>query len=321
MWRMRVFLRCLMPLLVYAACAASIEQNGSELVLAWNGESRVVYDIAYSNDLATWTNTSPSRTGDGSPIQVPVADILGDPNADRAFFKLATHYQDNEDGAIQDMLTPAYYNAATGDPFRDEVNTFIYHAQREPLHHPLQNGTNAIPAFTVPVGGYFGAGKGPGGTAEHHPAVDLHVGNDATVVDVFAAHGGTVQTYKNVVQKFRHHLSITQSITNNTGQVIGKMVTVYAHLDLNLDEAGGLFMDGQTVNAGDLVSKHLYSGTMGGPHLHFEIRYYRPDDAGDEEFYGFNFTVPSAGPWPYGYWDPNIGYGFGDPKNHGLVLY
>jgi len=90
-----------------------------------------------------------------------------------------------------------------------------------------------------------------------------------------------------------------------------------------LDAADDLFVDGQYVKQGDLVSKHLYSGTRGGPHLHFEIRYYRPGDEGNEEFYKFvgpsgsdQYTMESTGSWSYGYWDPNVGYGFGNPKNH-----
>ena len=68
---------------------------------------------------------------------------------------------------------------------------------------------------------------------------------------------------------------------------------------------------------------------MGGPHLHFEIRYYRENDTGYEEFYGsgtgpnanLDFTEPSAGIWSYGFWNPDIGYGFADPRNHGLFFY
>jgi hypothetical protein len=60
--------------------------------------------------------------------------------------------------------------------------------------------------------------------------------------------------------------------------VIGKRVTLYVHVDLDLDEAGGLSLDGQIVKAGGLISQHLYSDTVGGPLLHFEIRYYRADD-------------------------------------------
>jgi len=61
---------------------------------------------------------------------------------------------------------------------------------------------------------------------------------------------------------------------------------------------------------------------MGGSHLHFEIRYYRNSDMGNEEFYswqksGVN-TKLSSGIWLYGYWNPNIGYGFGNPINHGV---
>ncbi len=105
-------------------------------------------------------------------------------------------------------------------------------------------------------------------------------------------------------------------------------MTLYAHIDLDLDKADGLSLNGQTVQAGDLISRHLYSGTVGGPHLHFEIRYYRSTDSGDEEFYGFAgpradpvLTQPSGGSWLYGIWNPSVGYGFGDPRNHGVTLY
>ncbi len=292
----------------------------SDRVLAWEGESRWVYDIEYSLDLADWTNSTISRTGDGSAIQIPVAELLADPNAGQAFFRLQARYQENEEGEFQDMLTPAYYNADAGDPFRNEINRAIYYFQREPLHHPLQDGTNAVPEVTVQA--VFGSTKGRP-PAQYHPAVDMHVGTAETAVELFAVHDGIVATYRDAL-KYRHYLSISKTIVDDNGQPIGMLVTLYAHLDLDLDEADGLFLDGQTVNQGDLVSKHLYSDTVGGPHLHFEMRYYRPGDTGEENFYGIigaNLAEPSAGPWIYGKWDPSVGYGFGDPKNHGLVFY
>ena len=54
------------------------------------------------------------------------------------------------------------------------------------------------------------------------------------------------------------------------GKFLGKLVTVYAHIELN--EADGLLLEGKLVQKGELLSNHLYSGTMGGPHLHFEVR-------------------------------------------------
>ncbi|TFH07155.1 MAG: hypothetical protein E4H08_09955, partial [Candidatus Atribacteria bacterium] len=68
----------------------------------------------------------------------------------------------------------------------------------------------------------------------------------------------------------------------------------HAAVDLDLDEVSGLNLNGQIVQAGDLISQHLYAGTAGGPHLHFEIRYLRPEDTGNEEFYGF--AGPRADP-------------------------
>ncbi|MFT6020696.1 MAG: murein DD-endopeptidase MepM/ murein hydrolase activator NlpD, partial [Saprospiraceae bacterium] len=73
---------------------------------------------------------------------------------------------------------------------------------------------------------------------------------------------------------------------------------------------------------GDLVSKNLYSETMGGPHLHFEIRFYRNSEIGNEDFYNWqnsgNYTTQSSGIWSYGYWNPDVGYGFGNPLNFGI---
>ena len=226
-----------------------------------------------------------------------------------------------------DMLTPTYYQASMNDAFRTEVDQFLSVCQDEPFHHPLANESGQIPEFTVPASGLFGAKKGPDIAAQHHAAVDLHVGSRVTSVNVFAAHEGVVATYRDA-DKYRHYLSISKDIVDAEGVMIGKLVTLYAHIDLDLDEASGLLLDGQTVQAGDLLSRHLYSGTVGGPHLHFEIRYYRPADIGDETFYGFagprtdpSLTEPSSGPWSHGVWNLNVGYGFGDPRNHGLIFY
>jgi len=226
-----------------------------------------------------------------------------------------------------DMLTPAYYQASEGGAFRIELDLLLLVCQADDFHHPLANGQGQIPEFTVPVVGVFGAQKGPDGAAQHHAAVDLHVQNRATAVNVYAAHDGVVATFRDA-DKYRQYVSISKNILDRSGAVLGKLVTLYAHIDLDLDEADGLILNGATVLAGDLISQHLYAGTVGGPHLHFEIRYYRPTDIGREEFYGFagprsdpSLTELSASPWPHGIWNPSVGFGFGDPRNHGLTLY
>ena len=137
---------------------------------------------------------------------------------------------------------------------------------------------------------------------------------------MYASFSGDITTYRDA-PKYRDYLSITKDIEDSLGNILGKMVAIYAHIDLNLDSLDSILLNGQAVNQGDIVSKHLYSGTLGGPHLHFEIRYYLPTDVGDEEFYGWSggsntFTEPSSGSWSYGYWDPNIGYGFANHVNH-----
>ena len=233
-----------------------------------------------------------------------------------------TTYPDNETGLFQDMLTPQYYLASVGDSFRAEVNTSIHFARQNQFQHPLVDPTGNAPPYSIPTNGEFGVGKGPTGTSSHHAAIDLHLENNATEVDLFAAHDGHIAIYRDA-PKYRHYLSITKNIEDSTGIVLGKMVTLYAHIDLDLDSTDNLQLDGQFVTQGTLVSKHLYAGTVGGPHLHFEIRYYRIEDAGTETYYGFvgpegstTLTEPSAGSWSYGYWDPNTGYGFANPMNH-----
>lgn len=39
-----------------------------------------------------------------------------------------------------------------------------------------------------------------------------------------------------------------------------------------------------------------------------------------EKFYGFRQTQPGSKEWPYGKWDPDCGYGFGEPESHELEL-
>ena len=248
-------------------------------------------------------------------------------NTDELINNDQSDYPNNEDGIYQDILTPLYYNSNENDSFRNDVNKFIYYVRQEQFQHLLEDESGQIPQYTVPSSGKFGVGKGPNGTSEHHPADDLHVGNSETNVNIYAVHDGYVTTFRDA-PKYRHYLSITKDITDDNGQLIGRMVTLYAHIDLDLDEVNSLIMNEQYVSKGDIVSKHLYSGTMGGPHLHFEICYYRPEDTGTETFYGFvgmdgisELTEPSSGNWLYGYWNPDVGYGFGNPKNHGLIFY
>ncbi len=213
-----------------------------------------------------------------------------------------------------DMLTPAYYD---GGAMTREADAFLAACQKVKMKHPLENAKGRVPAYDAPRWGSFGAGKGPTRAEQHHPASDLKVGGGQTDVELFAAYDGVVATFRDA-PKYRHYISVTRIITDKDGKELGKLVTLYAHVELDLDEADGLSMDGKTVKAGDLLSKNLYSGTQGGPHLHFEIRYYRPNDDGTEEFYGFRGSVPGAGEWPNGFWDPDTGYGFGHPESHGL---
>ncbi len=231
------------------------------------------------------------------------------------------------DNSALDFLTPEYYQSAGSDPFVAEVDSFLFYTRMENNHHPLKNASGQLPDYSLSSLGVFGAPKGPSGSTQHHPAVDLFVGNREVDVNIYAVHGGIVSTVKDA-DKYRHYLAITKEIEDDNGKLLGKLVTLYAHIDLDLDEQDSLSLNGTTVNKGDLISTHLYGSTVGGPHLHFEIRYYRPADAGDETFYGSiygpggnaDLTEPSAGSWTYGTWHPNVGYGFGNPLNHDLIF-
>jgi len=225
-------------------------------------------------------------------------------------------YPDNEDGRYEDMLTPEYYNTPRGGAFRFELNKFVHFARLTPFQHPLEDSLGQSPAYSIHRG--FGDGIGRGDSGSHHPASDYFIGSGTVLVDLYAAHDGYVAVSKDVA-RYRHYLSITTDIRDSSDAVIGKMVTLYGHIDLDLDIAANLDLDGQNVKKGDLVSNHLYSGTVGGPHLHFEIRYYRSTDSGFEDFYGGPIggkTSPSSGSWTYGFWNPNFGYGFANPENH-----
>ena len=230
-------------------------------------------------------------------------------------------YPNNEDATYQDFLTPFYYNTSNTN-LRTEINTFVHFSQLENLHHPLENNFGQTPTINVPTNGQFGARKGVT-NFQHHAANDLHLtSSNDSVVNIYASHGGMIKTFKNST-KYRHYLSITKEIENDKNSIIGKLVTIYAHLDLDSNESNGLNLNGTIINKGDLISKYLYAGTVGGPHLHFEIRYYNSNELGTEDFYGMgtSYTEQSAGIWLYGKWNTAVGYGFGDSRNHGLIFY
>ena len=248
-------------------------------------------------------------------------------DADNFIGNPENNYPDNAEGAYEDMLTPAFYQDTKDGSFRIEVNKFVYFSRNEVFHHPFMDADSNVPDIVISEIGKFGAGKGPQGISEHHPAVDIYLKGGITKHNIYAAYDGIIKTEKDG-GIYRHYISLTKDIIDDDGKSLGKIVTIYGHVDLDLDEQESVEMNGQTVKKGDLISKNLYAGTMGGPHLHFETRYYRPDDAGDEKFYGFIplggsdvLTEPSAGSWTYGFWDPEHGYGYANPKNHGFTFY
>ena len=161
---------------------------------------------------------------------------------------------EDEDNVVNslDMLTPAYYKSTTDTSFIVEVNHFISLVQQEPFHHPLKDLSGVMPDYEVHR--KFGDGLGPGGTAQYHPAADLHVGNRDTDVNLYAAHDGYVTSFKDA-EKYRHYVAITKDIVDNNEQLIGKLVTLYAHVDLDLDEEESLVMDGKRVSS---VSKKTF---------------------------------------------------------------
>jgi hypothetical protein len=140
-----------------------------------------------------------------------------------------------------------------------------------------------MPTHTVTR--YFGDGIGLNNTSQHHTAFDIHVSNNDTTVTLFASIDRKIATYRDA-EKYRDYLTISKNIEDIIGTIIGKMVTLYGYTDLNLDSLDGCIRNNQFVQQVDIISKHLYSGTLGGTHLHFEIQYYRPIDVGNEDYYG-----------------------------------
>ncbi|MCB1324778.1 MAG: M23 family metallopeptidase [Spirochaetales bacterium] len=231
-------------------------------------------------------------------------------------------------GQNSDLLTPQYHNEGSSSSFGITLDSFLAEVRNVPLQNPLSS------AYTIPSEGTFAANKG----AEYHHAVDLHPDGFATNVNIYAAHDGTITRCQTQGLPggtvYRHFITISQDIQDSGATTIGKLVTIYGHLALDLDT--GMPASGSTVSRGQLISQHLYSGTVGGPHLHFEIRYYRPTDSvvngctlngtstGIPEYYqsfaSGSFTTRSAGPWSLGFWDPSAGYGYGYPANRSLNL-
>jgi len=228
-------------------------------------------------------------------------------------------------GQKPDMLTPAYCASGPSNAFKAAVDRFVSSARKEIFHHPLQAKSDQTPSYRVHDWGSFGAGKPPWRKVQHHAAADIKVNGGETEVALFAAHDGRVTTFRDE-PKYRHYLAITKEVMDEDGENLGKLVTLYGHIDLDLNEADGLSLDGKQIRKGELVSRHLYAETKGGPHLHFEVRYYRPGDLGHESFYGLvppnsahhELSEASAGPWTLGHWNPDIGYGYGDPHNYGI---
>ena len=264
-------------------------------------------------------------SGCSDPDPASPRDGGGNPAGDQRTWD-GTQVADKGDlgASYKDLLTPAYYTAGASSPLRKAVDALLSTSRATPLHHPFKDKAGKIPSLQALPMGKFGSSKGPAAAATHHPAVDLRVGNKETAVTLYAAHDGVVSTVKDAA-RYRQYMAITRTIKDSGGQALGKLVTLYGHVDLDKDEAAGLKMNGKTVSAGEVVSTNLYAGTVGGPHLHLELRYYRPDDSATEDFYGTKvgnpkFTQASAGGWILGHWDPNMGYGFGHPNNHGLNL-
>ncbi len=220
-----------------------------------------------------------------------------------------------ESYTYEDFLTPKYY---TDSDFRNEVNQFRHYLEKVTLLNPLNDD---LSDYYISANGSFGAGKGPSNTEGHHPALDMYL-NGKTEVNIYASHDGFISV-DNDAEKYRHYVSVTKGIVDDEGKTVGKLVTYYAHIDLDKDNS--LVKEGEYVERGQLISKNLYAQTMGGPHLHYEIRYYRSEDEGNEEYYGARmpdnakqFTELSVEPWQYGYWDPTVGYGYGNPENFGI---
>ena len=214
---------------------------------------------------------------------------------------------------FDDMINPAHY---TDDGYTDEIVEFLYYAHQMDFYDPISTEDHVISTNF----GSFGSLKGRAPNYEYHPAIDLKVDNNETIVNIYAVFDGLVKVYTDQA-KYRDMLTLETEVRNDNGDLLGSILIIYAHIDVADDLLDNMNPDKQDVQKGDTLSMNLYEGTVGGPHLHFEIRYYLNTDdisGGYFEYYGskMNFDLPSESPWEYGYWSSTNGIGFGNPKNH-----
>jgi len=141
-------------------------------------------------------------------------------------------YETNEEGTYQDFLTPNYYNT-NEIGLREDINKFVHYVRLEDFQNPFQNSSGEISPYSLKR--KFGDEIGLDGTSQHHPAIDLHPTNP-TDITIYAAHEGIVNTYRDS-PKYRHYLTITKEIIDSDNHPIGKSVSIYAHIDLDLDES------------------------------------------------------------------------------------
>jgi len=129
------------------------------------------------------------------------------------------------------VLTPKYYQPGN-DELKDEIDNFLSYARKVKFFHPLNDIQDEK---TTPIVGHLGSKKQlPGMCDRHHPAMDMHP--TTTEVNIYAAHDGylTRNTYQEID---RHILTILRDIADNDGNLIGKLVTIYLHLNLDKDPA------------------------------------------------------------------------------------
>lgn len=219
------------------------------------------------------------------------------------------YQRDQTSKTYKDSMNPKYWS---GDDFAKEADKMIKSAQKIKFYYPVSKDYSITSRFAAPRGEGI------------HTGVDIGVPENK---EVYAAHDGYVkmagwENPNNQSQGYGKRVYLMRHVYDDYGINVGKLTTLYAHLN-RIDVSVNDWLPHPLMgNPND--AKIGLSGNTGhstGPHLHFEIRYYRPGDGGTEPFYSRNSKsgwIEGTREDNKGYWNSDIGYGFGDPRNHGL---
>ncbi|MEW5767798.1 MAG: M23 family metallopeptidase [bacterium] len=187
------------------------------------------------------------------------------------------------------LMHPKYYKK-DGAKFAAQAEKAIEAAKKIKFYYPVSQYNRITSGFRWLRG------------TKVHAGVDVKVGEGTPVM---AAHEGIV-TYTGKISGYGNAVYLTDSINDDNGKPVGKLTTVYGHLRL---KDGVLPAEQAKLNysysEGNLIGLSGNTGVSTGPHLHFEVRYLKPNATGYA-------NVAEKGGWT------DYGFCYANPAVHGL---